>query len=243
MTTSNSSEFLAAQKHDDLQPLGNDVWWVPGTMRLNWYMTISRNMVVVRSGDELTLLNPIRLDEWGEAALEKLGRVRHLVRLGCFHGCDDVYLKQRYGAEFWCQADSRRYPEPTPDRELEQGGALPFPDAQLVAFQAVKRPECALLIKRGNGILVTCDSFQYYPNWERHSLVARLMLPRIGFSKRLLIGPLWKKFQTPDGGSLQPDFERLLELDFDALVSAHGAPLMQGAKAAARAAVTDAYAA
>ena len=37
--------------------------------------------------------------------------------------------------------------------------------------------------------------------------------------------------------------ERLLELDFDALVSAHGAPLMQGAKVAARAAVTDAYAA
>ncbi len=243
MKTSDPTAFLPAQAHGDLQLLGDDVWWVPGTMRMNWYMGISRNMVVVRSGNDLTLLNPIRLDERGEAALEALGTVRHLVRLGCFHGCDDAYLKQRYGAEFWCQANSRRYPEPAPDHELEEGGALPFPDAQLVVFHEVKRPECALLIRRGNGILVTCDSFQYYPNWERHSLVARLLLPRMGFSTRLLIGPLWKKFQTPEGGSLQPDFERLLALDFDAFVSAHGAPLMQGAKAVARAAVEDAYAA
>lgn len=243
MTTSDKKAFLPAQAHGDLQALGNEVWWVPGTMRLNWYMGISRNMVVVRSGDELTLLNPIRLDERGEASLEALGRVRHLVRLGCLHGCDDAYLKQRYGAEFWCQANSRRYPAPATDHELEEGGALPFADAQLVAFHEVKHPECALLIRRGSGILVTCDSFQYYPNWERHSLIARLLLPRLGFSKRLLIGPLWKKFQTPEGGSLQADFERLLALDFDAFVSAHGAPLMQGAKDAARAAVDDAYAA
>ena len=55
-------------------------------MRMNWYMGISRNMVVVRSGDELTLLNPIRLDDTGEAALAELGRVRHLVRLGGMRG-------------------------------------------------------------------------------------------------------------------------------------------------------------
>lgn len=243
MTASDATDFLPAQPHGNLEPLGNDVWWVPGTMRMNWYMGISRNMVVVRSGNELTLLNPVRLDEQGEAALAALGEVRHLVRLGCFHGCDDAYLKQRYGAKFWCQANSRQYPEPVADQVLEEGGALPFPDAQLIAFREVKRPECALLIRRGNGILVTCDSLQYYPNWERHSLVARLLMPRIGFSKRLLVGPLWKKFQTPKGGSLQPDFERLLALDFDAFVSAHGAPVMQGAKAAARAAVEDAYAA
>ena len=242
MATTDATQFLPAQSHGHLESLGNDVWWVPGTMRMNWYMGISRNMVVVRSGDELTLLNPIRLDDTGEAALAELGRVRHLVRLGCLPGCDDAYLKQRFDAAFWCQADSRHYPEPPVDHALQEGGALPFADAQLFAFREVKRPECALLIRRGKGILVTCDSLQYYPNWERHSLAARLLMPRLGFSKRLLVGPLWKKFQTRKGGSLQPDFERLLALDFDAIVSAHGAPLMQGARAAARAAVDDAYA-
>ena len=235
------AEFLPAQRHEAIEPLADDVWWVPGTMRMNWYMTISRNMVVVRSGDELTLINPVRLDEAGEAALEQLGHVRHLVRLGCFHGCDDAYLKQRFDAQFWCQANSRQYPSPAPDHELAEGGQLPFPDAQLLVFHEVKRPESALLVRRGPGLLVTCDSLQHYANWSRHSIVPRLMLPRIGFSKSMLVGPLWKKFQTPEGGSLRPDFERLLALEFDSLISAHGQPLMQGAKAAARDAVTKAF--
>ena len=97
MTDASTGKFLPAQPHQDMEELGNDIWWVPGTMKMNWYMTVSRNMVIVRSGDELTLLNPIRLDANGEAALEQLGQVRHLVRLGCFHGCDDAYLKQRMG--------------------------------------------------------------------------------------------------------------------------------------------------
>lgn len=241
MTATSSKEFLAAQPHEAIQPLGDDIWWVPGTMRMNWYMTISRNMVVVRSGDELTLINPIRLDADGEAELEQLGRVRHLVRLGCFHGCDDAYLKHRYNAQFWCQADSRQYPAPAPDHVLEEGGELPFPDAQLLVFREVKRPECALQLQRGAGWLITCDSLQHYADWSRHSIVPRLMLPRIGFSKSLLVGPLWKKFQTPEGGSLRPDFDRLLEMDFDSLISAHGQPLMDGAKAAARQAVERAF--
>lgn len=242
MIARDETDYLPAQPHGDLESLGNDMWWVPGSMRMNWFLSISRNMVIVRHAGELTLLNPIRLDAAGEAALESLGEVRHLVRLGCFHGCDDAYLKQRYGATFWCQTGSRRYPEPVPDQVLEEGGELPLPDAQLLVFREVKRPECALLIRRGPGLLVTCDSLQHYADWSRHSLVARLMLPRMGFSRSLLVGPLWKKFQTPEGGSLRPDYERLLALDFDAFVSAHGQPLLSGAKTAARAAVEKAYA-
>jgi len=235
-------EFLPAQAHGAIEALGDDVWWVPGTMRMNRWMGVSRNMVIVRSGDELTLLNPIRLNAATEQQLEELGSVRHLVRLGCFHGCDDAYLKQRFKAEFWCQADSRTYPKPPPDHVLADGSPLPFADAQLLVFKAVKRPECALLIRRGHGILVTCDSLQHYTNWQRHSLIARLAMPLLGFSRRLLVGPLWLKFQTPAGGSVRPDFERLLELDFDALISAHGVPLMQDAKTQARAAVERAFA-
>jgi hypothetical protein len=241
MTDASTGKFLPAQRHQDIEALGNDIWWVPGTMKMNWYMTVSRNMVIVRSGDELTLLNPIRLDATGEAALEQLGQVRHLVRLGCFHGCDDAYLKQRYDAVFWCQADSRPYTSPEPDRMLAEGGELPIPDAQLMAFRTARRPECALLIRRGPGWLVTCDSLQHYADWSRHSLAPRLMMPRMGFSKSLLVGPLWKKFQTPKDGSLRSDYERLLELDFDAFISAHGQPLMRGAKEAARQAVARSY--
>ncbi|MGI9329669.1 MAG: hypothetical protein ACR2QB_03050 [Gammaproteobacteria bacterium] len=237
-----SQDFMPAQAHGAIESLGHDVWWVPGTMRMNRWMGVSRNMVIVRTGDELTLLNPIRLDAAGEQQLEKLGRVRHLVRLGCFHGCDDAYLKQRFKAEFWCQADSRAYPQPAPDHLLAEGAPVPVADGQLLVFKTVKRPECALLIRRGHGILVTCDSLQHYTSWQRHSLIARLVMPLMGFSRRLLVGPLWLKFQTPEGESVRPDFEALLKLDFDTLISAHGVPLMQDAKNQARAAVESAFA-
>ena len=54
-------------------------------------------------------------------------------------------------------------------------------------------------------------------------------------------GPIWLKRMTPPGASLQSEFERLLELDFDALLSAHGTFLNQGAKAAVRGAVAHAF--
>ena len=43
------------------------------------------------------------------------------------------------------------------------------------------------------------------------------------------IGPPWKKTMTKPGGSLRPDFDRLLEHSLDNLVGAHGQPLMGGA--------------
>ena len=233
--------FPAAQHHEAIQSLGDEVFWVPGTMRLNPLLTISRNMVIVREGTALTLINAMRLNPPGEAALAQLGEVRHVVRLGCFHGLDDAYLRQRFNARFWCQADSRTYPDPAPDQLLEADGPLPFEDAKLLVFNEIKRPECALLIQRGPGILVTCDCLQNYADWSRHSLPARLMMPMMGFRRGLQVGPLWKKVQTPERGSIRPDYERLLALEFDALISGHGQPLMQGARAAAGAAVARAF--
>ena len=42
---------------------------------------------------------------------------------------------------------------------------------------------------------------------------------------------------TKPGGSLRPDFDRLLELSFENLVGAHGQPLLGGARDALRATV------
>jgi hypothetical protein len=45
----------------------------------------------------------------------------------------------------------------------------------------------------------------------------------------------------PKGGSLASEFERLLELDFDGLLSAHSSLLASGATARVRAAVSMAF--
>ena len=233
----NPRQDLGPFPHDPIRELAPDLFFVGATFKMNPVMSISRNMVIVRTGDELTLVNPIRLSSQGETELEALGRVKHVVRLGSFHGCDDPYVVMRFGAEFWCQEGSDHYAEPKPDHLLKEGGPLPFPDAELFEFTEIKKPECAILLKRGNGVFLTCDGLQHYGDFSRHSIVAKLLMPFLGFGRRMLVGPIWLKGLTKKGRSVKPDFERLLELDFDALISAHGTPLMQGAKDAVRAAV------
>lgn len=241
MAEFDTTQYPPACPHESMRKIGPDIFFLPGSIQMNPLMRISRNMVIVRNGGELALLNPIRLTADGEAAVEALGIVRHVVRLGAFHGVDDAYTVARFGAEFWCQAGSNVYPEPKPDHELQEGGPLPLTDAELFVFREPRKPECAVLLRRGSGLLITCDSIQHYGDYERQSLLARLIMPLIGFPKRALVGPFWLKGLTKEGGSIRPDFDRLLELEFDALVSAHGTPLMQGAKEAVRQAVDRAF--
>ena len=60
------------------------------------------------------------------------------------------------------------------------------------------------------GLLLTCDAVQHYGDYSNNNVLARLMMPFIGFPKRMLVGPIWLKIMTPDGGNLKPEFERLL---------------------------------
>ena len=62
---------------------------------MNPIVRISRNMAILRDDDGLTLVSPIRLGEAGERALEALGTVKRLVRLGAMHGVDDPFRRPR----------------------------------------------------------------------------------------------------------------------------------------------------
>jgi hypothetical protein len=230
-----------AYPHDPLEEIAEDVFMARGSIRMNPIMRITRNMAVVRNGGELTLIDPIRLDLAGEKQLEGLGRVKHILRLGCFHGLDDPYYAERFKPEHWCQPGGTTYTAPAIDHALTAGGALPFADAELFCFEKTKQPECALLLRKGDGLLLTCDAIQHYGDYRHNNLPARLMMPLIGFPKTTLIGPIWLKFMTPDGGSLKSEFERLLGLSFDSLLSAHGSFLPSGAHAAVTAALKRAF--
>lgn len=193
-------------------------------------MRFNRNMVVVRHGDELTIVNSVRLQPEHEAELDRLGSVRHVVRLAYFHGLDDRYYVDRYGAEFWAAPGSRTEPGPVASRELVAGGELPFPGAQAYVLQHAKFPEPVILLEREGGILLTGDCLQYYTDRRFGSLAARIMMPLMGFPLRMLIGPLWLKAMTPDGGSLLPDFEYIGALPFRHLLPGHGSACRDDAK-------------
>lgn len=235
------NQYPAAQRHDPIEELFEDVFWVNGSMRVGPGLRINRNMVVLREGNALTLISPVRLNEAGEAALDALGTVKHVMRIGPGHTYDDRYYVERYGAEFWRHEKAGKDPEPKATKALTKGAKLPVKDAALFAFEETKIPEFAVLLRRDGGLLITCDSLQNWVDWHNCSLPARIIVPLLGIKLNFQIGPIWKKVMTREGGSLRPDFERLLELEFDHLIAAHGALCRGGAKARVREAVDRAF--
>ncbi len=235
------STYAPVYPHDSIEEIVSDVYMVRGSIAMNPLVRISRNMAVIQHEGELTLINPIRLDPAGEAQLATLGEVSRILRLGPLHGLDDPYYVDRFGAELWAQAESSTYPEPKPTRFVSADSILPFPDARLFCFEGMNQMEAALLVDRDGGLLLTCDSIQHYGDWRHNNWLARTMMPLLGFSKTTLLGPIWLKLMTPEGGSLEGEFRRLLELDFEHLLSAHGSFLSESAHASVEAAVDRAF--
>ena len=228
--------------HGDIETITDDVFMVRGSIKLNAMMRITRNMGLVKQGNELTLINPIRLDAAREEQLQALGTINHIMRLGPFHGVDDPYYVDKFGAKFWCQPGGEAYPEPAIDKELSADGDLPINDAQLFEFKQTKQPECALLLNRAGGILFTCDAIQHYGDYSYNNLLARLLMPRIGFPRTTIVGPIWLKLMTKEGDSLEQEFRQLLQWQFDKLLSGHGTLIEQGAHGAVQKAVDKAFA-
>ena len=223
--------------HDPIEEIQPDVFMVRGSIKMNALMTITRNMAIVRHNGELTLIDPIRLSAAEEKRLDELGTVKRVLRLGPMHGVDDSHYIERYGAELWAPGSSQAFPEPKPSLVFDETTPPPFPDAQFFCIQGLKQSEAVLVLKRGNGLLITCDAIQNYGDYRYNNWFARLVMPLIGFPKTTIVGPMWVKMMTPEGGNLESEFRRLLDLEFDQLLSAHGSFLETGAHEACEQAV------
>jgi len=210
-----------------------DVWLAASAISmaipLGLKITFSRNMVAVRTGDGWVLLNPVRLSESAEAELLTKAPFKHAVRLGTFHGRDDAYYVDKFGVEFWGVAGEQTYPEPRFSRHTTEEGPFPIPGARVVTFKTATRAECVVCLPQ-HRLLVTCDSVQHYDRDPLLSTLGKIVMYPMGFFTPCVIGPIWLKAVTPPGGSMRADFERVLALDFDNLISAHGTPKLGGAK-------------
>ena len=229
--------FRPAYPHGSLDEVFEGVFFLRGTMRLGPGISITRNMVVVRQGGELVLVNSVRLTEAGEAELEKLGKVRHLVRLGFFHGADDAYYVHRYKPTFWAPKGQRHAAGFSPDRELRERES-PIDGSSVFAFQNGKEPEAALLIEREGGMIVPCDAYQNWTTFDGCSAVGKVMMRAMGFGPTLIGGPWTNKM----GRSVKKDFDVLVERDFRHLLPAHGEPIVGKAKEGLKAAIRHRFA-
>ncbi len=233
-------EFPAATPHDPVQALLPDLFWVHGSVELRPGMFLNRNMAVVRRGSELSLISSVRLSDEGRAALDALGTVTNVVRIGNFHGMDDSYYVHEYGARFWCLPGKQARAEPKP-AELLSADNLPFDAAVLHVYEGATFPECAIVLAQDGGVLLTADSLQNWVDWSHCSDGMDKMSAQMGFSLDMLVGPPWLAAATPEGGSIEADFRRLLEHDFDHMLGAHGGFQRGGAKARVAAAIDKVY--
>jgi len=104
-----------------LEQVFDDVWWVWGTVRFAPGIVFPRNMTIVREKGELVLIHTVMMPPDQQAKIEALGPIKHVVRLGAFHGMDDAKYVERYGATMWAPPDVDS--KCKIDRELVAGGA------------------------------------------------------------------------------------------------------------------------
>jgi len=222
-------DFPPQLPHGKLQEILPDVFFVTGQILLengDQVIRFSRNMVVLRDGVDLTIVNTLRLDEAGLAALDALGNVRTIVRLGAYHGRDDAFYIEHTGAAFWAAPETEFSRNEKIDQPLVEGPFDPLPDANVFRFETARQPEAILHIERNDGILICCDSLQ---NWaetdEYFDEPSAKFMTDAGFIKPANIGPGWQRSAAPDAS----DFARLKSLRFRHMLSAHGAPLLNTA--------------
>jgi len=224
----------AARPHGELENVLPDVFLVTGTIGMG-PMRFSRNMVVIRQGDELVLVNTVRLNDAGLAALDALGKVTHVIRLAGFHGSDDPFYKDRYGCTVSAVRGQTYFtginPKKgtvyfTPDEFLDSDSPLPVDGASLYVFNT-EPAEGILRIPAGGGTLIAGDSLQNFGKADRFfNFPGKLIMRFMGFLKPHQLGPAWVKQIKPEPAEVSG----VLELDFANVLPSHGAPVLGDAR-------------
>jgi hypothetical protein len=185
-------------------------------------------MIIVRQGQELNLINTIRLSEAGLVELECLGAIKNIIRIGAFHGRDDSFYQQRYGAKLWAFGEMDFSHNEHVDYDLS-AGKLPIKNAQLFSFHSTSYPEALIILDINDGILVSCDSIK---NWLKKDIyfddASYELMRNSSALGRAHIDPTWLGAMKPS----KKELAKISELKFNSLLSAHGDPLLGNARAA-----------
>ena len=226
-----------ARKHGALTEVLPGRHLVAGTMQMPGPVPVrfSRNMTVVRRGDRLVIVNSVRLDDAGLAELDKLGKVTDVIRLAGFHGSDDPFYAERYGAKVWV-VKGQRYtagfkPDTartyfTPHHEMDAATALPIDGAKLIVIDS-QPPEALLLLPDHDGVLVSGDCLQHWVAPHEHfNWLGRVIMKRLGFLVPHNVGPGWLKQSKPP----KPQLRAILDHSFANLLPAHGHPVLGNAR-------------
>lgn len=220
-------KYFPLYPHNKINNLFDGVYSVTGSMRLFKSFRYSRNMVILKEGEKLCLVNPIRLEKSEEQKLLELGKIHSILKLGRLHSVDIPYYMDQFSPALWASSkdDFVIKNNLKIHTDIEETSQFDFLDLEVYSFQTSKENEAVAFLPQDNGILLACDALvnmgpeDPYANW----LVKKLskFLP-----KPTLIGPNWIKVMKPK----KSDFDEVLKYDFKTFIPAHGPGIFENAK-------------
>jgi hypothetical protein len=233
--------FPSALAHGPITPVVEGVFLVRGAYRMGPGMLISRTMTVVKNPDGLVVLNAIRLSEAGHAELDRMGVVKHLVKLSESHGIDEPFYVDRYKPDLWTMPGAKLDAGVVATKVL--GPACPIDGGVVLDFPgSAGWKERALWIPNGGGTLISCDALQNHADREFTSAGGRLMSSLLGFKGGVIVAPMWRKMQKLRGAQLGAALAAIAQLNFANLITGHGPASVGSANQLVKAAIERASA-
>lgn len=222
--------FHPAMPHDAIREVLPNIYMVTGanTEKIKGYTcTMPRNMVIIKQGDELSLINSIRLTDDGLTELDKLGNVTHLISIGGVHGKDDPFYIDRYAPKTWRIKGMKGMSDYTADVDVVSGDELPIKDCKIEVIEIGSRQEGIVFLDQHGGVVILCDLFLAPCKNTRHmNLPIKVLFWYLG-----LIGDVSKKDLYTSNSLMfqnkltEAHLEPLKTLSYKHLLCAHGEPL------------------
>ena len=212
-------KYRPVAPHGDLEEVTDNVYVVMGSHVIVPGLRIGFTMTIVKKGNELTLINPFRIRKDVEDQILNLGSIKHLVRLSSMHGACDQYFIDKYQVTFWdLPAPEDKLPKGY--KLIEESGQFPIDGAKILMMRDVKLPEAVVWIPNGGGTLLTGDVIQNGRPRPHGSLGGNLFTRGVGFlSGHCGCPPLYRKSVDIGKDMYQPNFTRILELDFENILT------------------------
>lgn len=213
-----------------MQQFGDNIWISEDEIRLAPGVYFPVRMTAIRLVDgSILLYSPIKLSDEKAENVRHLGPVRYIVAPNLFHHLFVLdALKLFPGAELYI-ADGLEKKR----KDLKSYKYLSHPpeewqdDIELVAFDGVPLLGEYVFYHKRSRTLITADvvfNIESARNW-----LTRMILRFDGIYKKLSQGRL-TEFITKDRAARIESTRKILNLDFDKVVMAHGAPITRDAK-------------
>jgi hypothetical protein len=224
-----SKSFTPVTPHGELTKVMDNVYVVQGSYNMAFGVLIGRCMTIVKQDDELTILNSLRVNEDVEAEIKKLGTVKNVVRMCASHGCDDTYYTETFPDATYWSLEGVESPKNCKkcDKVLTEDGEKPIPDSKVI-LPKFKIPEAVMWIPNQGGTLISVDFLQNTLDLGAYTTRGgKFMTKNMGFMGPCKCVPL---FRMLNGTDYWDDVERILDLDFENLLTGHGEPKIGGAR-------------